>query len=90
MATCIPLKNPIAVSAQMPIRYHLSHIALKRSLLLSDDFGAENSTYLHKVAHMFGAEGSASFSRALTVLLEITLRNSKLIEYYHEQWHALA
>jgi len=90
MATCIPLKNPITVSARIPIRYHLAHIALKRSLLLSADFGAVLSTYLHEIAHMFGPEGSASFSKALTALLEITLCNARLIEYYHEQWHALA
>ncbi len=89
MATCVPIKTPITVSAPMPIRYRLSHIALKRSLLLSDDFGAVLSTYLHEVAHMFGPEGSASFSKALTFLLEITLRNPKLIQYYCERWQTL-
>lgn len=48
----------------------------KRSLLLEGDFGAIGSTYLHEIAHMFGDEGSASFSRALTELLEITLRQT--------------
>lgn len=90
LATCIPLKHPITVSAQMPIRYQLAHIALKRSLLLSDDFGAVLSSYLHEIAHMFGPEGSASFSKALTVLLEITLCNTQLIEYYHKHWRGLA
>ena len=85
----IPLKNPITVSPCMPIRYHLAHIALKRSLLLSADFGAVLSTYLHEIAHMFGPDGSASFSKALTALLEITLCNPWLIEPYREQWRSL-
>lgn len=86
MANCIPLKKPITISPRMHIRYRLSHIALKRSLLLEGDFGAVLSTYLHEIAHMFGNEGSASFSKALTELLEITLSNTRMIEFYREQW----
>lgn len=90
MANCIPLKKPIRVSSRLQIRYRLSHIALKSSLLMEGEFGVVLSTYLHEIAHMFGAEGSASFSRALTELLEITLRNTLLIEHYHKQWQALS
>jgi len=86
MANCIPLKRPITISPRMHIRYRLSHIALKRSLLIDGDFGAVLSTYLHEIAHMFGNEGSASFSKALTELLEITLSNTRVIEFYREQW----
>ena len=89
MANCIPLKRPITVSPRMHIRYRLSQIALKRSLLFEGDFGAVLSTYLHEIAHMFGNEGSASFSKALTELLEITLSNTRIVELFREQWQKL-
>ena len=57
---------------------------------MEGDFSAVLSTYLHEIAHMFGTDGSASFSKALTELLEITLRHPRLIEFYREQWHHLA
>lgn len=90
MATCIPLKTPIPVSSRMNIRYQLSYIALKRSLLFDSEFGVVLSTYLHEVAHMFGSEGSAAFSKALTELLEITLCHTRIIEAFREQWQKLA
>ena len=90
IANCFPLKKTIPVSARLQLRYRLSQIALKRSLLMEGDFSAVLSTYLHEIAHMFGTDGSASFSKALTELLEITLRHPRLIEFYREQWQHLA
>jgi hypothetical protein len=69
--------------------YRLSHIALKRSLLIEGNFGLALSTYLHEIAHMFGHEGPASFSKALTELLEIALCHTQIIELYREQWQKL-
>ena len=35
---------------------------------------------------MFGGDGSASFSHAMTELLEIVLMNTELIEVFRKKW----
>lgn len=90
MATCIPLKKPIKVPSGMKIRYRLSHIAIKSSLLTQEHFGAALSTYLHEIAHMFGSDSSASFSKALTEILDIALSNTQIIEAFREKWRETA
>ncbi len=87
MAVCIPCKHtdPILFRG-LKIRYRLPYIALKEYLLQPPCFGSALSTYLHEIAHMFGADGSTSFSHALSEMLDITLSNSRLISQWEEQW----
>ena len=86
MAICIPIKGRAANWRGIPIRYRLPYIALKESLLHADSFGNALSTYLHELAHIFGGDRSASFSRALSEVMTITLTKSRLITTWEGQW----
>ncbi len=86
MAICIPLKHPLTVSGGLKLRYRLPYVALKKYLLRKDNFGCALSTYLHELAHMFGGDGSAHFSRAITEILEITLTHNQLIDQFRKKW----
>jgi len=90
MTTCIPIKGEPPRFRGLSLRYRLPYVALKEVLLHSDHFGNAVSTYLHELAHMFGGDSSASFSRALSELMEITLSNSRLIAQWQDQWEKLA
>ncbi|MFH0726375.1 MAG: hypothetical protein V2B19_08520 [Pseudomonadota bacterium] len=87
MTECIPINDCVPSFRGLSIRYRLPYIALKESLLYSNNFGNALSTYLHELAHMFGGERSASFSRALSELMAITLSESRLIATCEEQWN---
>lgn len=86
MTTCIPIKGDPPSFRGLSLRYRLPYVALKEALLRSDHFGNALSTYLHELAHMFGGDGSVSFSRALSELMEITLSNSRLIAQWQDRW----
>jgi hypothetical protein len=67
----------------------LPYVALKGDLLAPSCFGNALSTYLHEIAHMFGSDGSASFSHALSKVLDITLTHSRLISHWQQEWESL-
>jgi hypothetical protein len=89
LTTCIPIKDSSLSFRELSLRYRLPYVALKEALLNSNRFGDALSTYLHELAHMFGGDSSASFSRALSELMEITLNNSRLIARWQDQWEKL-
>jgi hypothetical protein len=86
MASCIPLSGQLAKFRDIPIRYRLPYVALKSSLLRSDNLGNALSTYLHEIAHMFGGDRSAAFSHALSELMEVILSNARLVAEWQSQW----
>ena len=86
MTTCIPIAMRTHQFRGILVRYQLPYVALKASLLHSDSFGNALSTYLHELAHMFGGDRSASFSQALSELMEVILSNARLIAECQEQW----
>lgn len=90
MASCIPLKTSQQLRFRgLIIRYSLPYVALKGELLDASCFGSALSTYLHELAHMFGSDGSASFSHALSEILDITLSKSDVISQWKQQWESL-
>ena len=86
MTTCIPIATRTHKFRGILVRYQLPYVALKASLLYSDNFGNALSTYIHELAHMFGGDRSASFSQALSELMEVILSNARLIAECQEQW----
>jgi hypothetical protein len=90
MASCIPIKTSQQLHFRgLTIRYRLPYVALKGDLLAPSCFGNALSTYLHEIAHMFGSDGSASFSHALSKVLDITLTHSRLISHWQQEWESL-
>jgi len=86
MTSCLPIRGNAPKFCGIAVKYRLPYIALRESLLQSDDFGEALSTYLHELAHIFGGDRSAAFSRALSELMTVTLNNSRLIAACEEQW----
>ncbi len=86
MANCVPIATRTHQFRGILVRYQLPYVALKASLLHSDSFGNALSTYLHELTHMFGGDRSASFSHALSELMEVILSNARLIAECQEQW----
>lgn len=86
MTSCVALKQPECTSMGLKIRYDLPYVGLKKGLLDKGHFGNALSTYLHELAHMFGGDRSATFSRALTKILDISLTNSRLIGQFQKKW----
>ena len=86
MAICMPIATRTHQFRGILVRYQLPYVALKASLLHSDNFGNALSTYLHELAHMFGGDRSASFSHALSELMEVILSHARLIAECQEQW----
>lgn len=89
MADCIPIKSPLSNSRGLKIRYRLTHVALKKRLLEKEAFAEALSCYLHELMHVFGSDGSAAFSGALTELLELMIKNSHMIDYFRKRWEVL-
>jgi hypothetical protein len=86
MTTLSPIKTRSLSFRGLPVRYRLPDVALKQSLLQPNKFGSALSTYLHELAHMFGGDSSASFSHALSELMQTTLSNSRMVAEYQELW----
>ena len=88
MASCHRI-TPKKTARGLKVRFRLPYIAIKSKLLTRDNFGLSLSTYLHEVAHIFGSDKSASFSHALTEILEISLQQTKIIESFRLKWEKL-
>jgi hypothetical protein len=85
MTNCIPLKEKPYYNGLL-VHFRLSYVAFKASLLHKDRFGEALSTYTHELAHVFGGDHSASYSRGLTELMEILLKNVSLIAECQHRW----
>ncbi len=88
MTSCIPIHDKSLHYRGIAIRYKTPYVALKQSLLHPDKFGNAFSTYLHELAHVFGSDRSASFSRGLSTLMEVILNNNNTIGRFQEIWES--
>lgn len=86
LAVCKPAPRPFESLLGFPVRHVLSEIIINATLLRSGDFAEILSTCLHEVAHMFGRDESAAFSRALTYLIEVTIRERETIARFQQEW----
>jgi hypothetical protein len=68
------------------IRYRLSHVEIAKGLLEKGHFYDALSVFCHELCHAFGADASASFSRALTKVIAIIGRNGNILRKYERQW----
>lgn len=89
VAACIPLKNLVIIPAGLKIRYRLSYVAMKNSLLEQLDFHEVLSTYLHELAHVFGEHRSTGFSNGLTEILDFVLKNTASIGNARAGWEKI-
>jgi len=86
MASCVPLKKPAINPAGIKIRYQLPYIALKSRLFAQSNFSEALSTYLHELAHVFGGDHSAGFSKGITEILDRIIKNTALVEDFALKW----
>jgi len=88
MAVCVPI-NPSSLKFRgIPIRFRVPYIAMKRSLLLSDKPNVALGTYLHELAHVFGGDRSAGFSRGLSEFLDAVLASTDIIGIWEGSWRS--
>lgn len=71
------------------ILYTINYIEIKKSLLTKDSFMKAISTYFHELCHCFGGDSSASFSLALTRVIELTIENAKKLQEFEHKWIAI-
>jgi hypothetical protein len=86
MASLSKRRDKVFNSCGYRIRYSLSQIEIKKSLLLKGKFAEAFSTYIHELCHCFGGDASASFSLALTKAMSLIADNSERIKAYNNQW----
>lgn len=86
VANCIPRKEGIVGLEGMRLRSEVTWVALQSDLFTPGKFGEALGTYLHELAHQFGGDGSASFSRALTYVLERSVQRSAAVSLFSRRW----
>ena len=68
------------------IRYLISHIEIKKRLLIADSFMEAFAVYCHELCHCFGGDTSKTFSQALTDVIALTIQKRAALEKYQQQW----
>ena len=86
MAVTYPRKRRMLNTKGLWIRYDIGKIYLKSEIFRPDGYYDGLSTYVHEMCHMFGGDGSASFSLALTMMIEVMMENQKRILSGKSQW----
>jgi hypothetical protein len=86
MAVSIPIDPATLKYRGIPIRFRVPYIAMKRSLLLSDKPNVALGTYFHELAHVFGGDRSAGFSRGLSEFLDAVLASTGIIGIWEGNW----
>ena len=89
MASCVPLKKPVINPTGIKIRFQLPYIAMKSRVFTQSSFHEALSTYLHELAHVFGGDSSAGFSRGISEILDYIIKNANLVEEFATQWDAI-
>ena len=79
-------KKSVFNNRGLKIRYTLSFIEIKKSLLDKDCFIEAFSTYSHELCHCFGGDSSAAFSKALTYAITLTMTNNKSLLKLNRLW----
>ena len=82
------LPHPAKTLYGHSIRYRLSRVEIAKELLGKGHFYDALSVFCHELCHAFGADASASFSRALTKVIAIIGRNGNILRKYERQWDA--
>lgn len=90
LSTIHPQKEKVMNQENLRIRYRLENVALKQHLFSASSFGRAIGTYLHELAHVFGGDQSASFSSALTFILEKIADSPELLALYQARWQETA
>jgi len=90
MAICVRLAKSSMSYRNILIRFHLPYIAIKRSLLMSVEPNVALGTYLHELAHVFGGDSSANFSRGLSEFLDAVLTSAGEIQKWKAVWSETA
>jgi len=68
------------------IRYRLDKIAIRKSSFSKETFAKAFSTYCHELCHCFGGDASMPFSRALTDVITLAIKNSEVLENSNQLW----
>ena len=71
------------------IRYHIVKMEIKKNLLAKDSFMRAFSTYCHELCHCFGGDASASFSRALTDIIQLTGDYADELQRFRKKWESM-
>ncbi len=90
MTSCLPFTGPEVRWRGLRVRYRLPYVSLKAILLTDGLFGEAMSTYLHEVSHMFGGDSSASFSHALSEMLELIFSRADSMAALQRRWDGLS
>ena len=89
MANIIKIKDKKFVKTNNrghKIRYNLTSIEIRKRFFAKDNFMSAFSTYCHELCHCFGGDASASFSRALTDVIELTISFSEDLGHFKKEW----
>jgi hypothetical protein len=86
MAVCVPATSPFINYRGTSIRFFLPYVAVRSSLLTSSKPNVALGTYLHELAHVFGGDQSARFSRGLSEFLDAVLANTAAIANWEREW----
>lgn len=86
MAVCVPVTPPTLNYRGISIRFSLPYVAMQSSLLTSSKPNVALGTYLHELAHVFGADQSARFSRGLSEFLDAVLAKTAAIADWETDW----
>ena len=86
MATLHKSKAKQKNSSGIKIRYTISDLYLKRTILKKERFYDALSTYIHELCHMFGGDSSESFSLALSDAITLLLENREIVQEAYKKW----
>lgn len=86
MAVCVRQANSSMNYRGVAVRYQIPYIVIKRSLLLAAEPNVALGTYLHELAHIFGGDSSANFSRGLSEFLDAALAHAGKIQTWKRKW----
>lgn len=79
MAVTFRKKQPTWNTKGIKIRNDIKKIYLKSEIFRKEGYYDGLSTYIHEMCHMFGGDASASFSKALTVSLELLMEKQDMV-----------
>jgi hypothetical protein len=68
------------------LKYKIEQISIKKSSLVKEGFSKAFSTYCHELCHCFGTDASSAFSKVLTDIVDIIIRNTENLQTYKRLW----
>lgn len=79
-------KTPVRNDVGLIIQYDLESVHMMERLFLRDSFSEALSTYVHELCHVFGGDASPRFTIALSVSMEILMRNNQSVARSQKSW----